>query len=169
MAGTPAVTGYGYRRSQGLRLLSSCVNAALHRLTCPGFWILNACKPPATQPTEQPPPPQQPVPVPSSSTLIQQNLTDSWENFRPDLPDIEEPPAPLDDLWAQIRLTTAPWGTDIWDDSAPPTPPSSIGDTGSERERAPSDTSRITTPSSVASHPGSGFHQIPHHQLRSCR
>lgn len=72
----------------------------------------------------------------------------------PDLPDIEEPPVPLNDLWAQIRLRTAPWGTDVWDTLAPPTLPSSVGDTGSEREGTPSDASSVTTPSSVQSQPG---------------
>lgn len=116
------------------------------------------CTPPATQPqpSEHPPPQQdQPQPVPLSSTLIQQNLTDFWENFQPDLPDIDEPPVPLADLWAQIRLRTTPWATDVLVDYPPPTPSGSIGDIGSEGDRPPSSTSSIMTPFSVASQPGS--------------
>lgn len=32
-----------------------------------------------------------------------------------DLPDEDDPPVNLDDLWADIRLRTAPWGTDKWE------------------------------------------------------
>lgn len=49
------------------------------------------------------------------SQLIQSNLTDFWADFNPDLPDEDDPPVDLDDLWQELRLRTAPWGEDDWE------------------------------------------------------
>lgn len=91
------------------------------------FGILDAAPvatPPPTQPT--PPTPAFPGAVPAASNLIQRNLTGFWTNFQPDLPDTDDPPIALDDLWDEIRQRTAPWDTDVWGEL------SRIGDAGTE-------------------------------------
>lgn len=50
--------------------------------------------------------------VSSTSKLIQSNLTDFWADFNPDLPDEDDPPVNLNDLWQELRMRTAPWGED---------------------------------------------------------
>lgn len=77
--------------------------------------------------------------VSSSSRIISNNLTEFWAEFNPDLPHEDDPPVYLDDLWAELRLRTAPWGEDKWettissDDSLQNGPPRSSdeGDTTS--------------------------------------
>lgn len=48
--------------------------------------------------------------------LVQGSLADFWAGFQPDLGEDEPPPplVPLGDLWAELRLRTAPWGEDDW-------------------------------------------------------
>lgn len=83
-----------------------------------------------------------PTPVASTEDIITPALTTFWATFDPEQPDVEElPDIPLDDLWAAIRLRTAPWGVDEWD---LPTPPDSINDSEGSGY---SQTSTMTEPS----------------------
>lgn len=87
-------------------------------------------------------PTPRPPPVATTKDIIAPDLTTFWATFDPDQPDVEElPDVPLDDLWAAIRLSTAPWGTDEWD---LPTPPDSIVDS---EGTGYSQTSTISEPS----------------------
>lgn len=85
--------------------------------------------------------------VSTSAQIISSNLTNFWAGFNPDLPDLEEPPVPLDDLSAEIRLRTAPWGTDKWEttistiSSLQDDPPESLEE---------GDTTSVDTPSSIS-------------------
>lgn len=38
--------------------------------------------------------------VSSKSNIVNSNLTDLWAEFNPDLPDEDDPPVDLDDLWS---------------------------------------------------------------------
>lgn len=83
-----------------------------------------------------------PTPVASTKEIIVPALTNFRANFDPDQADVEElPDIPLDDLWAVIRLRTAPWGVDDWDLL---TPPDSINESDGDGF---SQTSTITEPS----------------------
>lgn len=87
-------------------------------------------------------------PAPSSSTIIQKNLSDFWTSFNPDL-DLPTP----DDIFPDngdgldvLRWHSAPWGTDVWDEDEPlpenaDDPPSDLDDTSSQASNTPSSSS----------------------------
>lgn len=56
-----------------------------------------------------------PDPLPSTSQVIESDLTAFWSTFRPDLDEDSLPePDTHDNFWDDIRLRTAPWGADDW-------------------------------------------------------
>lgn len=74
-------------------------------------------------------------------------MTSFWTAFNPDLEDPEPPPAPaeIQQLLHDLRLHTAPWGTDEWE---LPTPPAS-DDSPSEPDSPASSSTRPSTPSDI--------------------
>lgn len=83
-------------------------------------------------------------PAPSSSAIMQKNLSDFWTSFNPDL-DLPTP----DDIFPDdgdgldvLRWRSAPWGTDVWDEDEPlpedaDDPPSDLDDTSSQASDTP--------------------------------
>lgn len=66
-------------------------------------------------------PTPRPPPLPSTRQIILPALTTFWVNFNLDELDLEEKPdIPLDDLWDEVRLRTAPRGVDDWEPLMPP-------------------------------------------------
>lgn len=108
--------------------LISCAAVRTRHRACSAFWTLRRAGGNSSTHLPTPPTPA----VPAASNLIRRNLTEFWTNFQPDLPDIDDPPIALDDLWDEIRQRTAPWDTDVWGESPPTSEPSGIGDAGAE-------------------------------------
>lgn len=90
------------------------------------------------------PPPADSAVLPTLEMVIQPDLHSFWANFDPDLEEMVPPPAPeeVHALFEELRLRTAPWGSDDWE---APTPPRSETASSEISHFSPTDTA--STPS----------------------
>lgn len=99
--------------------------------------------PPATQPDRPP--------TTSLQVAIQPAITEFWASLNPDLEEYDEPPGELHDLFWELRLRTAPWGTDDWEEDDLPASVSTDSSIVDDSSSAAGSVSAPFTPASLTS------------------